>query len=352
MNTLSIFLSRLYIKYFFLLFISLELFFVGIDFMYNYELLIDSANIKVIYLAYSFVSASSLIVPLSIVLTIIVLSFRLIKSSELVALYAIGYSKKSIIKPIFILSIFISSFFVSINFTELAYAKDNMDNILKNHTLTSIKDNIFLKNYNQYIYFKKLLPIEQKAIDVKIFTIDNGNVVSVIYAKEAKFIDDKWEIKNATIYNNPQQIDFKSGKLEITQVAQMYTLSGFKPTILDNVYDSKIQLSITDAISAISLLNNQHMDTSKIRGALYSFLIYPFFASFLLIIIFYFMPISNRLSNILYFNSIAIFCVLMVWGGLYSLVRFASFGTINPEIAIILPILFISFASMYYYKKL
>jgi lipopolysaccharide export system permease protein len=328
------------------------MFFVGIDFMYNYDKLSDSANIKVIYLSYSAISAFSLIVPLSLLLALIVLSFRLIKHSEFIAIYSIGYSKKAVIKPIFLISFLISSFFISLNFTELAYSKEYMDNILKNKTISNTKENIFLKNYNQYIYFEKLLPIEQKAIGIKVFNIKNGNLDSVIYAKEAKFVDDIWKVEEAKIYKIPKEIDFKEGRLDVTVAKRLELFEGFKPTILDNVYDAKIQLSINDAISAISLLSKQELDTSKIRGALYSFLIYPFFASFLLVIIFYYMPISNRLSNVLYFNSMSIFAVLVVWGGLFSLVKFSIIGTINPEMAILLPIATILISAIYHYKKL
>jgi lipopolysaccharide export system permease protein len=352
MNKINIFLSKLYLKYFLLLFTSLELFFVGIDFMYNYEKLADSANIKVIYITYSLISGFSLIVPLSLVIAMIVLFYRLIKSSELIAIYSIGYSKKDVIKPIFLISFIISLFFISINFTELAYSKERMDNILKNNSISSSKENIFLKNYNQYIFFRKLLPIEQKAEGIKIFTIEDGYLKSVTYAKEAEFVDNYWKIKDATVYHNPKDSNFKKGKIELQTLKSLNGIEGFKPSILDNVYDSKIQLSITDAISAITLLQNQNLDTSKIRGVLYSFLIYPFFASFLLLIIFYYTPTSNRLSNVLYFNSMTIFGVLVVWGGLYSLVRFASIGTINPEFAVLAPIVALLTSAIYLYKKL
>jgi lipopolysaccharide export system permease protein len=352
MNRINIFLSKLYLKYFILIFVSLEMFFVGIDFMYNYEKLSDSANIKVIYLSYSAISAFSLIVPLAIVLALIVLSYRLIKHSEFIALYSIGYSRKNVIKPIFLISLAISIVFISINFTELAYSKERMENILKNKTLSSTKENIFLKNYNQYIYFEKLLPIEQKAIGVKVFTIQDNYLSTVMYAKEAKFINDEWQVRDAILYKIPKNANFKGGKLSIDDIKNINLFKGFKPTILDNVYDAKIQLSISDAISAISLLSKQDIDTSKVRGTLYNFLIYPFFASFLLIIIFYYMPISNRLSNVLYFNSMSIFGVLVIWGGLYSLVRFSTIGTINPEIAILLPISIVVSSAIYYYKKL
>ena len=47
--------------------------------------------------------------------------------------------------------------------------------------------------------------------------------------------------------------------------------------MLDQVYEGKVNFTIMNAIDAIDLLEEQNINTSSIRAALYKIFIYPFF---------------------------------------------------------------------------
>jgi lipopolysaccharide export system permease protein len=228
-----------------------------------------------------------------------------------------------------------------------------MRNILENKYFIDLKSNIFVKNGNNFIFIKKMYRYQNKLEDITIFEYKNQNLLRIIKSKSAQFTNNIWRIKNATIYIPPTNMNVDvNNKLNIKIVSEMNILKGFKPTILDNIGAQKISLSITDALNTISLLKAENIATNKIRGILYTLTIFPIFAPFLIIILFYFSPISHRLSNTLKVSSIFVFISLIIWGLLYALVKFASINTINSELGAVLPEMILILISLYFYKKL
>jgi lipopolysaccharide export system permease protein len=353
LRKINLFVSKYFLLYFFIVFIALETFFIGIDFILNNNRIPDSANISVIYLLNSFFYSISITVPISLIFAYIIFWLRLLKHSELIAIYSIGFNKKDILNPIIILSTIISVLSILLNFTNIAYSKDNMRNILENRYFTDLKSNIFVKNGDNYIFIKKLYRVEKKLENITIFDYQNSKLKQIIKAKNAIFINNIWRVNNATIYIPPNNMDIeKDNKLSIKILSEIDILQGFKPTILDNISEEKISLSITDAINTMVLLNKENISTNKIRGVLYSLLVFPIFAPFLIIILFYFSPISARLSNSIKQSSIFIFISLCIWGLFYSLTKFSSTNTVNPEFGAIVPVLILAITSAFYYKKL
>ena len=138
--------------------------------------------------------------------------------------------------------------------TPLAYSSDQKRKILDNEYFINTKSDIFLKYNDYYVYFKKLLPLEKRAEDIHIFKVLDNDVIETIIAEKAYFQDDKWYIVNAKIIEKPKDLDLETSKIEVRYENSLETLEGFKPKILDNVYDSKSDFSIIDAISAVKLL--------------------------------------------------------------------------------------------------
>ena len=68
--------------------------------------------------------------------------------------------------------------------------------------------------------------------------------------------------------------------------------------MLDQVYEGKVNFTIKDAVDAIRLLDQQNINTDNIKSALYKIFIYPFFVPCLIVIIFFFVPISVRFLNV------------------------------------------------------
>ena len=345
------YLVLLYLKYVFIILIALILFFIGVDLMQNFKKLPNSANLQVIYIFYNIFYSLHFVLPLSLVFGLITTKIALIRSNTLVAFYSLGYSKNQIIKPFFFTSLLMTLVYISLNTTEMAYSKDKINKILHNSYFSNSKENLLLKYYNNYIYFNKLYPLLKKAEGVKIFTIENDNLSTLIKADEAYFVNNHWTIKNATIITKSDLIDIKTSKLFISKNNTIDILEGFKPKIIDNVYEVKAKFSIIDAIDTIKLLSKQNINTSKVKSILYSMTIFPLFAPLFVIIIFYFVPISNRSFNIALFSSVTIFITLSVWGLLFALIKLSISGVTLPELSIILPIIIIKIFAFYLYRK-
>jgi lipopolysaccharide export system permease protein len=353
LQKINLFVAKYFLIYFFFIFISLSSFFVGIDFILNSDKITDSANIKVLYLLNSFLYSISIITPISILFAYIIFWLRFLKHSELIAIYSLGFDKKAVLKPILLTSILISITSIALNFTEVAYSKDNMRNILDKKFFTDSKSNIFVKNMNNYIFIKKMYIIQKQLEDITIFEYQNKKLHRIIKANSAKFIDNIWRVKDATIYIPPvnMQLDINN-RLDINTVSEIDILKGFKPAILDNISEQKISLSISDALNTFNILQQENISTNKIRGILYGLVLFPMFSTLLLVILFYFSPISSRLSNSIKTSSIFVFISLIAWGLFYSFSKFSSSATLNPEFGFLLPMMILFGLSAYVYRKL
>jgi len=99
-----------------------------------------------------------------------------------------------------------------------------------------------------------------------------------------------------------------------------------------------VNFTILDAIDAIILLDGQNINTNSIKGALYKIFIYPLFVPCLIVIIFFFVPISVRFLNVSLFSFAAILSTLLIWGVLFMLIELANNKTLSSEIGVIAPI--------------
>ncbi len=336
---------------FIIVLISLEIFFVGIDFLQNFKSIPQSANLQLLYLLYNGFFTLTLALPLSIVFGWIITLIIFIKNNEFVAFNALGATNRNIYLPVMGISVLLLISMIILQMTPLAYSSDQKRKILDNQYFTNTKSDIFLKYNDYYVYFKKLLPLEKKAQDIHIFKVLDNDVVESIIADEAYFQDDKWNIVNAKIVTKPKELDMKTSKIEVRYEKSLNTLEGFKPKILDNVYDNKSDFSIIDAISAIKLLNEQGIKTDKIRSILYNLTIIPFFIIPFILLIFAYASLNSRFFNMGKFTSIWIFGTLTVWGVFFLLYKFTNGGIVIPEVSILLPMVLWLVVSISIYNK-
>ena len=353
MSILTRYILKKYLLNFIVVLVSLELFFVGIDFLQNFKKLPDSANLQLLYVLYNGFFTLTLALPLSIVFGWIVTLVIFIKNNELVAFNALGSRSKDIYAPVVKISLFLITLLILMQATPLAYSYEQKRKILHNEYFTSTKSDIFLKYNNNYVYFKKLLPLEKKAEGIHIYKVENKDIVQTIIAKNAYFQNNKWYVVDAKIINKPQDLDQETAKLNIRYEKFLNTLEGFKPKILDNVYDTKSNFSVIDAISALVLLSNQGINTDKIRGALYNQVIVSFFVIPILLLVFAYASLNSRFFNVGKFTSLSIFGTLIIWGVFFMLFKFTSGGILLPEISILVPfILWITGSLLFYNKKM
>lgn len=340
------YLTILYLKNLFFIFIALMAFFVGLDYIQNAKNLPNSANLQTLYIIYKSFYALDLLLPISIVFAMIAAKIHLIRSNELIAIYSLGYSKKSVVKPFFLTSMIIVLIYIFLHATSFSYSYQKAENIRKYSVISSSTTNLFFKFNNDYIFFKKLYPVQKRGENIRVFEVENQKLKKIISAKEAHFEKNSWKINNAVIMDI-----LPNKKIKIKKGLNLTLLKGFKPKILDSVYEGKSSFSILDALYAIKLFEKQNINVQKIKAALYSQIIYPFFAPFLMIVIFYFVPITQRVFSMTIFSFGAIISTLFVWGTLFVLIRLSFSGVLIPEVSIILPIFAIAMAALLFYKK-
>ena len=351
MSILTKYILKKYLINFIIVLISLEIFFVGIDFLQNFKSIPHSANLQILYALYMTFFTLTITLPLSIVFGWIVTLVVFIRNNEFVAFNALGATNKKIILPVISISVLLISILIVLQMTPLAYSSDQKKKILDNEYFTSSKSDIFLKYNDYYVYFKKLLPLEKRAEDIHIFRVSGKDVIETIIGEKAYFQNDKWYVLNVKIIEKPKDLNADSSKLDIRYEKFLHTLDGFKPKILDNVYDSKSEFSIIDAVSAVILLKEQGINTDKIRSILYNLTVIPFFVIPLILLIFAYASLNSRFFNVGKFTSFSIFGTLVIWGLFFTLYKFTNGGILIPEVSILLPMLLWIVISLYFYNK-
>ncbi|MDK2064238.1 LptF/LptG family permease [Aliarcobacter butzleri] len=351
MSILSKYILKKYLINFIIVLISLELFFVGIDYLQNFKNIPASANLQLLYILYNSFFTLTLALPLSIVFGWIVTLVLFIKNNEFVAFNALGATRKNIFMPVVIVSISLLITLIFLQMTPLAYSYEQKRKILNDEYFSNTKSDIFLKYNEYYVYFQKLLPLEKKAENIHIYKVKGDNLVETIIGEKAYFQNDKWYVVDVKVINIPENIDINNSKLDVRYEKFLHTLEGFKPKILDNVYESKSDFSIMDAVSALILLKDQGMNTQKIRTILYNQLIIPFFVIPILILVYSFASLNSRFFNMAKFVSFSIFGTLIVWGFFFLVFRLTSSGTVIPEISMLLTMFIWMVFSIYFYNK-
>ena len=340
-----------YLKYFVIILGSLVLFMVGFDYMGNIDSLPKSANLLVIYLVYKSFFAIDMILPMTLVFAMISTKIFLIRSNALVSFFSLGYSRVDILKPFIVVSTGIIMFFIGLHASSsFAHANEYAYNIRQNSQYLSSTRDLFFTYKGQFVYFSKMLPLQQRAENIRLFSVKDGSLKEVLIAKQARYRDDSWHIKNADIITKPDDLSFSSQGIEVTQGHDLKILHGFKPKILDQVYEGRVDFTIGDAMDAILILDEQNINTSSIKGALYKIFIYPFFAPLLIVIIFFFVPMSVRFLNVSLFSFGAILSTLMVWAVLFVLTKLSDTKTIPSEIGVIVPIFILFLIALRQYK--
>lgn len=351
MSILTKYILKKYLLYFIIVLISLELFFVGMDFLQNIKNLPSSANLQLLYLIYNSFFTLTLTLPLSLVFGWILTLVIFIRNNELVAFTSLGAKKNQIFSPVIYISLFLLVLQLFIQMTPLAYSYEQKKKILDGNYFTNTKSDIFLKYNDNFVFFKKLLPLKKQAEGIHIYKVKNDDIVETIIAKKAYFQNDKWYVVDAKVVKKPKYMNFESSKLEVRYEKFLNTLDGFKPKILDNVYEEKANFSILDALSALDLLSKQEINTDRIRAAIYYDTLIPFFILPLMLVIFVFVSYNRRFFNMGTFTSMSIFATLVIWGIFFMLHKFSNSGVMKPEFSLLLPMVMWFIVSYIIYRK-
>ena len=347
MNLYARYVGWLYFKYFVIIFVALTLFYVGIDILTNLKDMPASANLKLLYFGLTSLTAVNYVLPLALIFALITSKFSMIRSNELVSFYALGIDKNRLIKPPFYIALAITFIYVGLNFTPFAYAYEYGRNIVKLSNLSRTSSDIFLKFEGKFVYMDSLNPISGEAKDVRIFDINGSNLRSATFGESGRFIDDAWLLKNAKIVNLPQNIKLGEKGLDIKTPSELKTLENFKPKTIESASAESSAITIPDAVDYILAFKDEGIGLNSTKTTLYNLAFAPFFAPFMVLIIYYFLPITGRFFNLALKSFIFTIASLCVWGALFVMMRFARNGVVSPEVGVLLPIILLGAYAFY-----
>lgn len=342
------YIAWVYIKTFFIVFIALELFFIGVGLLTNLDNIPKSANLALLYMLYSSGIAIKYILPLSIVLASIISVINFIRNNELVSFLALGLNKSLVFRPILVISILIILVYIVLQSTPLAYAND-LQKTLTTKQEQNYKSN-FLKDDNKMIYFITSSKGDKKVIAPYIFEFDGDILKRKITGHEASYNGKEWSIAYALALNLPNDAKLGQNGFLMEQIFNYKFLKGFNPQVVYNLQDSNSEYSVFDALKSMEALKSQDLNTTQIRASLYFTIFFPFFAPFMSLIMYYYMPVISRFSSLSIAGFLCVLTTLCVWGVLFALWRFGQNGVILPEIAVILPVMILGAFGAYKYK--
>jgi lipopolysaccharide export system permease protein len=346
------YISYHFLKYFFIILSALVLFSVAFEYTSKGADSVGSANLLLIYLVYKGFFAVDMLLPISLVFAMISTKIFLIRSNALVSFYSLGYSRVAMLRPFLVISVVITTIYVLLHFSSsFSKADEHANNIENNAEYLSPTRDLFFSYKEKFVYFSKMLPLQSRAEDVRVFSAIDGSLKEVVVASSAVYEDGFWHIKNADIITKPDDLGFESLGISVIADADLKVLEGFKPKILDQVYEGRVNFTISDAIEALFILKDENVNLGTIKSSLYRIVVYPFFAPFLVVIIFFFVPISARFLNISLFSFGAILATLLIWGTMFMLSEFAKNKTLSSEVGIVLPVIILFIiASMLWYR--
>jgi lipopolysaccharide export system permease protein len=341
------YIFKLYAKHLFFILLALVSFFVFFDFILNVKKLPDASNLQMLYVSFKTMEALDVLWQLSLVFAFITSWIALVKSNALVSFYALGYKKRAVAAP-FIAIFFIAYLsMIALQTTDFSYAKDKAKQIRSNGALGSVTKDIFFKYDDNYVYMKQLFPLQKKANGIRIFQTLQDFEVKIIHANEAFFEGDAWRLPNVTI---SYVEDFKVTSQEFENYI---TLEGFKPKVLESVYEEGTGFTIIDAVDAAKLFFTQGIKTDRIQAVLMQKIFTPFFALILILIFIQKLPVHARFSNLTVTTTFYITLTLIFWGALFALYRISLTGVVAPQTGIVLPLVVMIFImlTLYYLSR-
>lgn len=327
-----------YFKYFVILFVALEFFYVGIDVLTNLKDFPQSANLGLLYIAITAVAAITYTLPLSLVFALIIAKFNMIRNNEFISFFALGVPKNSLIIPPFLIALFITFGYISLNNTIFVKAVKFQKNITNFASLNENADDLLLKYDGNFIYMSKLNPKEKTAKDVIFLETNGTNLISKAISKKGVYSDKKWLFSDVNTTFLPQNLCLGEQGLTYKFEKNAQKLNNFDPNTIKNVYDSSQTYTIYEAIKSIKTFKNQGINVQTLKANLFVMIFFPLFAPFMVLILYYYLPVISRFFNLALLSFAFFIITLCVWGILFVLVRFSLNGVIIPEIGIILPI--------------
>ncbi|AQW81863.1 putative lipooligosaccharide transport system, permease component (LptG family) [Campylobacter pinnipediorum subsp. pinnipediorum] len=351
MKLYSRYIGWIYFKTFLIIFLALELFYVGIDLLSNFKDLPVSAGLQLLYMGATFLTAISYTMPISLVLATVVCFIGIARSNEFVSFYALGVYKNSLIKMPFLISCVITVLYILLNFTSFAYMYDYQKSIKDGFSVKRNTTDSFLKFDGKFIYIKELNPLEQSISDIAIFDINNTTLNNIMFANNAKFNSDEWILNDTKTIVLPEKLQVGEKGLDIKTSSNVHSLKGFTPKNIQSANsDDRISLSVLDTIDFITTFQGEGASINNAKSIFYTLTIAPLFGPILVFILYYHLPVVGRFFNLALASFVYVLVTLIIWGVLFILAKFSATGVLVPELGIVMPVVLLAFYSIYLFR--
>jgi lipopolysaccharide export system permease protein len=321
--------------------------FASIDYFQHVQQLNVATNYKILYVFYMWQEALGLLYPLAIVFALIMTKLSLVKNNTMGALHAFGYDKKRLFVPLMTIGSITYAIFLILHTTEFSYAKDKAAFLLKNDLGAYKVNDLFFKYNDTFVYINNLDPVEKKIEDITIFKVEDDKVHYTINAPYATFDGERWTAHDATLKTHIYEENVLK-RYTVEEKKQIVTLEGYKPKIIESLYEGKA-LNIIDAYTTWKLLAKQNLSSNKIRSSLYDKIIVPLFSIAMLLIIFFKLPFHARMMNMGGVIALSLAATFVTWGILFGLSQMGANGILLPELTAILPVAILWAYAIYVY---
>ncbi|TNF45032.1 MAG: YjgP/YjgQ family permease [Epsilonproteobacteria bacterium] len=341
------YMAKMYIKNLLSILFGLSFAFAAIDYFQHVQQLNVATNYKILYVFYMWQEALGLLYPLAIVFALIMTKLALVKNNTMGALHAFGYDKKRLLLPLFTIGSLTYAIFLFLHTTDFSYAKDKATYLLKNELGSYQVNDLFFKYNDTFVYINNLDPIAKKIEDITIFQVEGYKVHYTINAPYATFDGERWTAYDATLKTHIYE-ENELKRYTVEHKDQIETLEGYKPKIIESLYEGKA-LNIIDAFTTWNLLHKQNLSSDKIRSSLYDKTIVPLFAMALLLILFFKLPFHARMMNMGAVIALSLAATFVTWGILFGLSQMGANGVFIPELTAILPVIILWSYAIYVY---
>lgn len=343
------YLVKLYTKNLLAILLGLSLAFTGLDYFQHIQQLDLSSNYKILYMFYVWQVSLGVLYPLAIMFAVLMTKLTLVKNNTMGALHAFGYTKKRLFTPFLVVASLTYFIFTLLHTTEFSYAREKADLLLKKELQAYDVNDLFFKYNDTFVYIKKLDPVAKQIEDITIFKVEGYRVQYTIHAPIARFNGEEWNAYSAILKTHV----YKNGSLDkytVEYKESIKTLKGYKPKIIESLYEGKA-LNIIDAFNTWLLLQKQNVDSAKIRAVFYAKVTTPLFAIAMLLLLFFKLPHHMRMANMSTSVALASGSIIVVWGVLFGLERIGYNGVVEPEFTSLLPVLLLLLYAGHTYKS-
>ncbi len=339
-----------YLKHFLLLLFGLSFAVVFIDFLQNAHRLEPGANHRILYVFYTWEYMLSLLYPLTILLALAWTQVAFIRQNIFVALYSFGYSRRQLFRPFFFSALGIYLIFLLLQSGEFAYARSKAGAILHHIESQRKVDNLFFKYNGDFVFVQELDPVAKVLRGVTLFHLEGRRVAATIRAPRALYRHGHWVADVARIRR--MRYDREGHIVGFDEeVRHRYALlEGYRPRVVKLIYQGR-SLSLEDGFRAWKLLQSQGLDSSRIRATLYNMILMPLFALALMPILFFSIRPYRRFVSLEKVWVVSLGASLLTWAFFFAMYRLGVSGTLRPEYGQLLPLIFLIFYAVYFYRR-